>query len=99
MLRLSGRGLDLSSPFADASLPGGERLHVAIPDVTRETWAVNIRKFVVGTSNVEDMVALDSLTRQVAQFLSASVATGLKVLVSGHTQAGKRTKARTSRTA
>jgi pilus assembly protein CpaF len=32
MLKLSGRRLDLSSPFVDASLPGGERLHVVIPD-------------------------------------------------------------------
>ncbi|WP_462417911.1 hypothetical protein [Kytococcus sp. Marseille-QA3725] len=32
MLKSSGRRLDLSSPFVDAALPGGERLHVAIPD-------------------------------------------------------------------
>lgn len=32
MLRSSGRRLDLSSPFVDAALPGGERLHVVIPD-------------------------------------------------------------------
>jgi pilus assembly protein CpaF len=35
MLKVSGRRLDLSSPFVDASLPGGERLHAVIPDVTR----------------------------------------------------------------
>ena len=44
MLRWSGRRLDLSSPFVDAMLPDGSRLHVAIPDVTREHWAINIRK-------------------------------------------------------
>ena len=44
MLRWSGRRLDLSSPFVDAMLPDGSRLHVVIPDVTREHWAVNIRK-------------------------------------------------------
>jgi len=38
MLRTSGRRLDLSSPFVDASLPTGERLHVVIPDVTRRHW-------------------------------------------------------------
>ncbi|MDF2847212.1 MAG: CpaF family protein [Oerskovia sp.] len=32
MLKSSGRRLDLSSPFVDAALPGGERLHVVIPD-------------------------------------------------------------------
>ena len=35
MLKASGRRLDLSSPFVDACLPGGERLHVVIPDVRR----------------------------------------------------------------
>lgn len=44
MLKSSGRRLDLSSPFVDASLPDGSRLHVVIPDVTRAHWAVNIRK-------------------------------------------------------
>ncbi len=40
MLKVSGRRLDLSSPFVDASLPGGERLHAVIPDVTRRQWPV-----------------------------------------------------------
>jgi len=40
MLKVSGRRLDLSSPFVDASLPGGERLHAVIPDVTRRTALV-----------------------------------------------------------
>lgn len=34
MLHHSGRRLDLSSPFVDATLAGGERLHVVIPPVT-----------------------------------------------------------------
>ena len=46
MLRTSGRRLDLSSPFVDATLVDGSRLHVAIPDITRRHWAINIRKFV-----------------------------------------------------
>lgn len=32
MLYSSGRRVDLSQPFVDASLPDGSRLHVAIPD-------------------------------------------------------------------
>ena len=45
MLKSSGRRIDLSSPFVDAMLPDGSRLHVVIPDITAEHWAVNIRKF------------------------------------------------------
>ena len=35
MLKSSGRRLDLSSPFVDAALPDGSRLHVVIPDTGR----------------------------------------------------------------
>lgn len=91
MLKVSGRRLDLSSPFVDAALPGGERLHVAIPDVTRNHWAVNIRKYLVRASHLDDLVALGSLTPAAARFLAAAVAAGLNVLVSGPTQAGKTT--------
>jgi pilus assembly protein CpaF len=91
MLKVSGRRLDLSSPFVDAALPGGERLHVAIPDVTREHWAVNIRKYRVRAAHLDDLVRLGSLTPAAARFLDASVAAGLNVLVSGPTQAGKTT--------
>jgi pilus assembly protein CpaF len=91
MLRWSGRRLDLSSPFVDAMLPDGSRLHVAIPDVTREHWAVNIRKHVVRAVDLDDLVELGTLPHDAAQFLRASVAAGLNILVSGGTQAGKTT--------
>jgi len=91
MLKVSGRRLDLSSPFVDASLPGGERLHAVIPDVTREHWSVNIRKYVAKAHNVGDLVALGTLTEQAARFLDAAVACGLNLLVAGGTQAGKTT--------
>jgi pilus assembly protein CpaF len=91
MLRWSGRRLDVSTPFVDAMLPDGSRLHVVIPDVTRAHWAVNIRKHVVRASDLDDLVGLGTLTPPAAAFLRASVAAGLNVLVSGGTQAGKTT--------
>lgn len=91
MLKVSGRRLDLSSPFVDASLPGGERLHAVIPDVTRRYWAVNIRKHVVRAGTLDDLVGLGALTPHAAAFLHAAVRAGLNVLVSGATQAGKTT--------
>jgi pilus assembly protein CpaF len=33
--------VDLSTPFVDAMLPDGSRLHVVIPDITRQHWALN----------------------------------------------------------
>jgi pilus assembly protein CpaF len=91
MLRTSGRRIDMSTPFVDAMLPDGSRLHVVIPDVTRRHMAVNIRKFVLSAHSLDELVALGTLTAQVARFLEASVAAGLNILVSGGTQAGKTT--------
>ena len=91
MLKSSGRRVDLSSPFVDAVLPDGSRLHVVIPDITREHWFVNIRKFVVKADSMDDLVRLGTLTRQAARFLEAAVASGLNILVAGGTQAGKTT--------
>jgi pilus assembly protein CpaF len=91
MLVSSGRRLDLSTPFVDALLPDGSRLHVVIPAVTRQHWAINIRKFVARAYDLEGLVSLGSLTRQAAQFLDAAVGAGLNVLASGATGAGKTT--------
>ncbi len=93
MLKGSGRRVDLSTPFVDAMLPDGSRLHVVIPDITKSFWAVNIRKFLIRADSLDDLVTLGTLTAQAAQFLAASVAAGLNILVSGGTQAGKTTLA------
>jgi pilus assembly protein CpaF len=91
MLRTSGRRLDLSSPFVDATLQDGSRLHVAIPDITRRHWAVNIRKFVLRAHSLDELVRLRSLPERAARFLEAAVRSGLNIAVSGGTQSGKTT--------
>ncbi|MFC5791995.1 CpaF family protein [Agromyces tardus] len=91
MLQPSGRRVDLSSPFVDASLPDGSRLHVVIPDVTRAHWAVNIRKFRQRIRSLPELVELGSLTQQAAEFLRMSVLAGANILVSGATHTGKTT--------
>ena len=91
MLKTSGRRVDLSTPFVDAMLPDGSRLHIAIPDITRQHWSVNIRKFVLTANSLDELVALGSLTSPAARFLEAAVAAGLNIIVAGGTQAGKTT--------
>jgi len=91
MLQSSGRRVDLSSPFVDASLPDGSRLHVVIPDITQKHWAVNIRKFTRRIGSLHELVELGSLTRQAAEFLRMSVLAGSNIIVSGATQSGKTT--------
>src|SRR3712207_3925296 len=91
MLRTSGRRIDMSTPFVDAMLPDGSRLHVVIPDIPRRHWSVNIRKFVLSATSMDELVELQTLTPQAARFLEAAVAAGLNVIVAGGTQAGKTT--------
>ena len=91
MLQSTGRRVDLSSPFVDASLPDGSRLHVVIPDVTQRHWAVNIRKFTKRIRDLQRLVALGSLSHQAAEFLRICVLSGQNILVSGATQSGKTT--------
>ncbi|KQQ94564.1 pilus assembly protein CpaF [Leifsonia sp. Leaf325] len=91
MLQSSGRRVDLSSPFVDASLPDGSRLHVVIPDITQKHWAVNIRKFTRRLRDLGRLVQLGSLSLQAAEFLRMCVLADQNILVSGPTQAGKTT--------
>ncbi|WP_310964357.1 CpaF family protein [Nocardioides terrisoli] len=91
MLKASGRRLDLSSPFVDAMLPQGHRLHVVLEGISREFAAVNIRKFLLRAARLDDLVALGSLSRGAADFLEACVRAGLNIVVAGGTQTGKTT--------
>jgi pilus assembly protein CpaF len=91
LLIWGGRRLDVSNPFVDARLPDGSRLHVAIPEVTATHWAVNIRKHINRGNSLEDLVKIGSINDEILETLNQAVASGLNILVSGGTQAGKTT--------
>lgn len=91
MLHATGRRVDLSQPFVDASLPDGSRLHVVIPDITRTHWAVNVRRFLPSYRDLGRLVAAGSLTPAAADLLTEAMRAGRSVLVSGATHAGKTT--------
>ncbi|SDQ13598.1 pilus assembly protein CpaF [Microbacterium sp. cf332] len=90
MLHASGRRVDLSQPFVDASLPDGSRLHVVIPDITRH-WAVNVRKFLRTFRTLDDLVAAGAVSAEGATVLRTAVTGGRNIVVSGATHAGKTT--------
>ncbi len=90
-LMWGGRRLDLSHPFVDARLPDGSRLHVAIPEITAQHWAVNIRKHLMSELSIQDLAQRNVMNQQIARALTLSVQAGLNILVSGGTQSGKTT--------
>ena len=87
----SGRRLDISQPFVDARLPDGSRLHVVIPEITAEHWAVNIRKHLLHHISLQGLASREVMTSEIAVQLKEAVKAGLNILVSGGTQAGKTT--------
>lgn len=90
-LMWGGRRLDRSHPFVDARLPDGSRLHVAIPDVTAEHWAVNIRKHLMHGKTLSDLSQMGVFPDEVRELISTAVKERKNILVSGSTQAGKTT--------
>jgi pilus assembly protein CpaF len=91
LLRNTGRRLDISHPFVDATLPDGSRLHAVIPDITKKWPALNIRKFGSVIPNLEFLVEKRMFDSEVADLLKDIVRISKNVLISGTTGAGKTT--------
>ncbi|MEY3319497.1 MAG: hypothetical protein RL393_77 [Actinomycetota bacterium] len=91
VLLWSGRRIDLAQPFVDARLPDGSRLHITIPEITSEHWAINIRKHLLRGKSLNDLVELDVMDVDVCAYLVGAVKERKNLLVSGSTQAGKTT--------
>jgi pilus assembly protein CpaF len=91
MIRSSGRRLDRSTPFIDAQLESGYRLHAVVPDITQKHLSLNIRKFSRRVLEVQDLVASGMLTAVQALFLVGQLRQGANLMISGATQAGKTT--------
>jgi pilus assembly protein CpaF len=86
-----GRRVDESSPMVDARLPDGSRINAIIPPLAVDGSLLTIRKFSTDPLTADDLVSFGTMTRAVADFLSACVRGRLNILVSGGTGAGKTT--------
>jgi pilus assembly protein CpaF len=86
-----GRRVDEATPFVDARLPDGSRVNIVIPPIALDGPMVSIRKFRVQAMAMEDYVARQTMSAQMADFLSSAVASRLNILVCGGTGAGKTT--------
>ena len=91
LLRNTGRRLDISHPFVDATLPDGSRLHAVIPDITKKWPAINIRKFGKQAPTLEDLFDREMFDKLTKDLLKEIVTSSKNILVSGTTGAGKTT--------
>ena len=86
-----GRHVDAASPLCDARLSDGSRVHVAIPPVAVDGPMLNIRRFVRGPLEMEDLIRLGSCSESAFGFLKACVQARANIVVSGGTGSGKTT--------
>ena len=86
----TGRHLDEASPMVDVRLEDGSRLHAVIPPLVAEP-TVSIRRMRQVRWNLEDLVAVGSLSEEMAEFLSDAVHHRRNIVISGGAATGKTT--------
>ncbi|MEU4565741.1 TadA family conjugal transfer-associated ATPase [Micromonospora sp. NPDC023956] len=87
----AGRRLDDGSPFADARLADGTRLHAVLPPVATSGPYLSLRTFRQRPFTLDELVDHGTVSRSVAPLLAAVVAARLAYLVTGGTGSGKTT--------
>ena len=87
----AGRRIDDISPMVDAKLPDGSRLNAVISPLALRGATLSIRRFRSRSLLFEDMVDMETLAPEMAEFLILVVRGRLNVLLSGGTGAGKTT--------
>jgi pilus assembly protein CpaF len=86
-----GRRVDEASPYVDARLPDGSRVNVIIPPLIPRSPTVTIRKFRSDKHTMDDLIANNTVTAPLAQFLEACVRLRLNIVISGGSGTGKTT--------
>ncbi|MDP6445736.1 MAG: CpaF family protein [Pirellulaceae bacterium] len=86
-----GRRIDEVTPMVDARLPDGSRVNAVVPPLALRGPTISIRRFGARPLAVEDLLANNSITPEIVQFLTAAVQSRISFLISGGTGAGKTT--------
>ncbi|SEL50943.1 TadA family conjugal transfer-associated ATPase [Nonomuraea pusilla] len=87
----AGRRLDDASPYVDARLAGGVRLHAVLPPVASGGTCVSLRLPPRRTFTVDDLLAAGTIPPPAVPVLTAMVSGRLAFLVTGGTGTGKTT--------
>jgi len=87
----SGRHLDLSTPYFDAQLADGSRIHAIIPPLAIDGIKVSIRKYSFKKLDTYSLVSKGSMDLTMAKFLQIAVQARLNIAICGGTGSGKTT--------
>jgi pilus assembly protein CpaF len=86
-----GRRLDDASPYVDARLPDGTRVHAILSTIATPGTCLSLRKSARRNFSLEDMIAGGSISEDAALILRRMVNAKLAYLISGGTGSGKTT--------
>lgn len=86
-----GRRIDETTPMVDARLADGSRLNAVIAPLALDGALVSIRRFGSKPLTADRLIANQSITSEMVQFLQACVKARINMLVSGGTGSGKTT--------
>jgi pilus assembly protein CpaF len=86
-----GRRIGRHSPTVDARLPDGSRVHAVVPPVGLNGPSITIRKFRKDKLTIDALIAANSLSPAMSEFLRACVLTRLNIVVAGGAGSGKTT--------
>jgi septum site-determining protein MinD len=86
-----GRRIDEKTPYVDARLRDGSRVHAIIPPSSIDGCTITIRKFPEKRLTYKDLVKYGSMTESMADFLRIAVEGHRNIIVSGGTGSGKTT--------
>ena len=86
-----GRRIDESSPLVDARLPDGSRVNAIIPPVALKGPTITIRRFNCTVMTPDTLVANQSASPAMMEFLRICVEQHKSIIVSGGTGSGKTT--------
>lgn len=87
----AGRRLDDASPYADARLPGGVRLHAVLPPVAATGTCLSLRLPRRRAFTLDELIAARTVPPEGAELLAALIASRAAFLISGGTGTGKTT--------
>lgn len=85
------RTVNEAEPIVDARLLDGSRVNVVLPPIALDGPTVTIRKFPENPMTVEQLIAYDSITPEVAEVLERMVKAKYNIFISGGTGSGKTT--------
>jgi pilus assembly protein CpaF len=86
-----GRRIDEKTPYVDARLRDGSRVHAIIAPSAIDGCTITIRKFPENRLTYKDLIKFDSCSQGMADFLRLAVEAHKNIIISGGTGSGKTT--------